>query len=256
VLVVLASRHDRAACDFVARHGAGARLLSSRDLSARGWRYEPGGGVSRAVVGGDPVEVAEIEAVLTRLPSVTEADLGHIVAEDRAYVAAEMTAFLAAWLSDVACPVRNRPTPLCLMGPFWRPERWIRTASDLGLPVVPLERTVSEPLDTARLSPGRQTHTVTVIGRRCLPDDDRALATASAALARAAGVEMLRAHFTGPEAGSAFVEADYWVELSDPETADAVMEELGRTRAGAPSASRTTTAPRRAVNPVPEAIRS
>lgn len=42
MLVVVASRYDRHAQTFVSRH-SGARLLTSEDLSSRGWRFELGG---------------------------------------------------------------------------------------------------------------------------------------------------------------------------------------------------------------------
>ena len=31
---------------------------------------------------------------------------------------------LLSWLSQLNCPVVNRPTPLCLSGPNRRPEQW------------------------------------------------------------------------------------------------------------------------------------
>jgi hypothetical protein len=240
VLVVLASAQDDAARDFVDGCGVEARLLSCRDLSARGWRYAPHGRPNRAVVGGELVDASDIDGVLTRLPSVTEAELGHIVEADRAYVAAEMTAFLAAWLADAACPVSNRPTPVCLMGPYWTPERWVRTASALGITVVPVHRTTDGPPPEAPVERERPTVTVNVIGQRCLPGDDSALGAASAALAQVAGVDLLRAHFRATDEGPAFAGADYWLDVSDPETAGAVLDVLGhmaRARRAAPSST-------------------
>ncbi len=236
MLVVLASVQDHAARDFVEGCGPEARLLSCRDLSTRGWRYAPHGTPNRAVIGGELVEASDIDGVLTRLPSVTETELGHIVDVDRAYVAAEMTAFLAAWLADAACPVANRPTPVCLMGPYWTPERWARTASALGITVAPVHRTTDGPPPDAHADLERPTVTVNVIGHRCLPEDDGALGAAAAALAEAAGVDLLRAHFTAIDEGLAFAGADYWLDLSDPEIADAVLDVLGHTASARPSA--------------------
>jgi hypothetical protein len=49
-----------------------------------------------------------------------------------------MKAFLLSWLSQLNCLVLNRPTPLCLSGPSWRPEQWTYAAAQLGIPVQPL----------------------------------------------------------------------------------------------------------------------
>ena len=117
MIVVLASRHDRACGRLVADWAGHASLLTCQDLSVRGWRYGPGGVADAAVLGGRLTRAGEIEGVLTRLPRVDQSELGHIVPGDRGYVAEEMTAFLAAWLSDLRCPVLNRPTATCLLGP-------------------------------------------------------------------------------------------------------------------------------------------
>jgi hypothetical protein len=42
-----------------------------------------------------------------------------------------MKAFLLSWLSQLNCLVFNRPTPLCLSGPSWRPEQWTYAAAQL-----------------------------------------------------------------------------------------------------------------------------
>jgi len=234
MLVVVASLWDEAARSLVERwepHGAG--LLTVDDLCRAGWRhYVEDPACSRAVIGGSMVATGDISAVLTRLPAVAEQELSAIVAEDRAYAAAEMTAFLAYWLSTLKCPVLNQPSPVCLCGPIWRPEQWAQTASRLGLPVAPRRRHtppfgegISAGMDEAPSSfANAYTGAVqmTVIGDRCIGAGDENLARQARLLATTAGVDLLVVVFSGPEAGSEFVEAHFWADVSD----DAVRESL------------------------------
>ena len=85
---------------------------------------------------------SQIGGVLVRLPRISAEELRHIEAADREYVASEMTAFLAVWLSSLSCPVLNRPAPDCLFGSNWRPEHWVRLAAQVGLLVRPARREV------------------------------------------------------------------------------------------------------------------
>jgi hypothetical protein len=144
VLVVVASSQDRIAAAIAGRWASepgsgGAAVLTCRDLSVAGWSYRPGQGArSRAVVGGRRVAAREIEGVLVRLPHVPLDELAHIAPDDREYVAEEMRAFLLSWLSDLPCPVLNRPTPTSLAGPGWSPAQWIVAATRVGLRVGPV----------------------------------------------------------------------------------------------------------------------
>lgn len=229
MLVVVASRYDRQAQMLVSRYGDEARLLTSDDLSSRGWRFRlGGGGDSFAVIGGEVVDCKDIEGVLTRLPSVFPGDLFNITPEDRSYVAAEMTAFLAAWLSNLSCPVLNRPTPLCLSGPFLRREKWVHTAAHLDIPVLSVNlhapMSADEPVTSNVVS-------VSFVGDACVGGQvDERLASQTRALARSVGVNLLCARFTRPGEGSLFVDADYWVDVSNPEVADAILRYLRNRR--------------------------
>src|SRR5712691_9521340 len=108
MLVVLASRSDESARALVAWAGHPVSLLTPADLSRAGWQYRSCcRHVGTAVIHGQVVPVGEIDGVLTRLPSVSENDLTDIAAEDRAYAAVEMSAFLLAWLAGLRCPVVN-----------------------------------------------------------------------------------------------------------------------------------------------------
>jgi hypothetical protein len=232
MLLVLASLYDQAAEALVARwHGHGARLLTCRDLSDAGWRFDPEDARGALVsVGGEVSRASEIRGVLTRLPSVTPDELPHIAAADRDYVAAEMTAFLTAWLSSADFPVVNRPTPVCLMGPNWREEQWTYAALRADLRVRRTTRTLS--LRSPRegfaedLAGGGLTEdelmTLTVVGGRCLGAADEALKARAMRLAGLAGVELLEVQFSrGHEA--AFVGAYLAPDVSSPDVADALL---------------------------------
>lgn len=233
MLVVLASRHDRSADEFVARSDGRATVLTCEDLSTRGWRFDPSDpGAGAAVVGGRVVRASSIGGVLTRRSSVIEAELVHIAPEDRPYVAAEMNAFLLAWLAGMAsmgCRVVNRPTTTSLAGPPWRREQWVQAAARSGIPAVPSRRAVcadgaggpgpDEPGDGEVLS-------VTVVGGGWFGAADRVVGERALALARLADAELLEAWFeqAGPEAK--FLTAQPLPSLESPKVADAVLELL------------------------------
>ena len=169
-----------------------AALLDAVDLSRPGWRLftnDPGGGAivaSRRVI-----SVREVTAVLVRRMAVYPQELGHVHADDRAYVASEMTALLAWWLRVVPAPVLNRPGGgAMLCGPGWRPERWRALASRLGFPVVHLRREISRPT----LLPTVVTELVSV-GEVIVGEAPRSLADCLLALARTAKVALLYAAF-------------------------------------------------------------
>ena len=210
MLVVLASSRDRVAAQIVARWGVErARLLTCRDFSRNGWRYRPGAaGRSVAVIGGQRVRASEIEGVLVRLPYVPVDELPHIVPGDRSYVAQEMTAFLTAWLSELACPVVNRPTAECLSGPAWSPEQWLQVAAGVGL-AVGSQKGLPAP------------ECVTVVGRRCFGSTFDGAMGRVRKLADAAGMDLLDVHLTNERC---FVRADPWPDASRPEVADALLE--------------------------------
>jgi hypothetical protein len=232
VIVVVASRRDAAAPALLtARSQDDVRMLTARDLSTPGWRVlttDPA--ASRAVVQGEVVPTSAITGVLTRLPAIVESELPMIVPADRAYAATEMTAFLAYWLSSLTCPVLNPPTASSLCGPNWRSERWVLTAARLGLPVSPRHRRTpafGDDCSTAAYADPRarsadEIVTATVVGDRCIGVRDEVVAARAQMLARAAGVDLLSVHFSGPESGSRFLDAHPWVNLHDARTADAI----------------------------------
>lgn len=228
LVLVVAGRRDRTARALVERwSGSDAGLLTCEDLSAAGWRHSLGDPTnSTAVIDGRTIAARDIAGVLVRLPRVSERELGRIAREDRPYVAAEMTAFLRAWLASLRCPVLNRPVPTCLSGPGWCHEQWIHAAARLGIPVQPVRRCIALSDGVSDAEPIPPGVTVTVVGERCLGTADIALAAQARRLARAARVELLAVRFGAGNDGLRLLGADPWPDVSSLEVADAILEYL------------------------------
>jgi hypothetical protein len=179
------------------------------------------------VVGGRPLTTRDICGVLIRLPLVVEQDLDFIVPADRAYVAAEMTAFLRFWLWGLKCPMLNRLTSNSLSGPCWRHEQWVHTAARLGIPITATRRHVvfSRP-PPGRENPPFESYGVTIVGQRHVGQVHPTLAKQARSLADAAEVDLLDVHFSGPEAGSVFVRANPWPNLDSDDVAEAIFAYL------------------------------
>jgi hypothetical protein len=227
MFLIVASERDGAARVLAERGAArGAVLVTSRDLSAAGWRDGLGRGTrGAAVVNGRAVSARRVAGVLTRLAAVDERELTHIAPADRGYVAHEMTAFLASWLSGLSCPVLNRPSPACLAGPPWRRERWIHEAARLHIAVRPVRRAVTPGAIEPPAAAGAG-GTVTIVGERCFGPVDPTLARAARRLARAAGVDLAAVHFTSARRGARLLGADVWPDVASPEIGEAVLDYL------------------------------
>lgn len=227
-ILIVASAGDEAALRLPERLSRPEIVvMTPADLSRPGWLYRPGTDRSALVAGGETLKSEQIAAVVTRLAWISELELGHIAAGDRAYVAAEMGAFLLAWLSEFRGPVANRPGPTCLCAPFWRHERWIARASELGLAVEPVRRAVANPdaRDPHSAGPHRGVK-LTVIGDSCGGEAHEVLRDGLLRLARATGVETLTARFSDPEPGARLIAVSPWPDLDDDEAAGALLDRL------------------------------
>jgi hypothetical protein len=233
-MLLLVARDTDLAARRLARRWAhhDARLLTPRDLSRAGWLA---GDVSPAastfVANAERVDASELSAVVVRIPSVLSADVPHVDPADRGYCAAEMTAFLAWWLSELPCPVVNRPTPTCLSGIEWAEPTWAVVAAALGVPCHPTGWRSAEDWPRPADDPRRRIP-VTVVGERSVVGsrhDERVCAQVgpwAVRLARAAGVEALTVWFDGDDAGPRFVGAQPWVDIDDPAVADLLLDRL------------------------------
>jgi hypothetical protein len=229
--VVVGSRHDQAASDVVKRWAPDeAALLTCEDLSMPGWRHRlfdrPG---SRAVVGGQVVREGDIRGVLVRRPWIVEQELAHIGASDREYVAAEMNAFLLAWLASLPCRVLNRPGGTSLCGPSWRPLQWAEAAACAGIETRTDSWQVPAPRRRgARAAPDGSAPPVevTLVGDGCFGAPGDAYAASARRLAAVASVALLGVRFAPGERGPRFVSATAMPSLKDPTVARAVRDYL------------------------------
>lgn len=203
MMFVLAHCGDEIARRLAARWGA--RMITARELSIRGWRHHPvGGGDDVLGLDDGPLPARAVGGVVTRLSGIAPAELVQIAEGDRDYIAAEMTAFLLSFLRRLTCPVLNRPTASSLMGISWTTPRWRAAAIAAGLRIS---------LDDA----DADAVTVTVIGERTFGATGPA-AAAAVALATHCGAELLTARFTRT---GELLDVNPWADLSD-DAADAI----------------------------------
>lgn len=177
MIVVLGSRHDPVAAALLERW-PDAALCSAEDLTTPGWIWSAPLGDRTWVVSGQTVVDEEVTGVFVRRSSVLPAELLGIHPEDRAYVAAEVQAFLVYVLATtgatVAAPVRDGG----LGDEALRPELWMPAATIAGLGVVPLR--------LGRAAQGRRalrTRSVEVVGDEVVGDAGRRTAASVRALA-------------------------------------------------------------------------
>lgn len=223
MIAILARTGDPAAETLARRWGSGARLLTPLDLARRGWAYAPESDAGMTVINSNQVAVCELTGVVTQLTSVAPDDLAPIVPSDRPYVAAEMTAFLLAWLSSLPCPVVNRPSPLGLAGPNLRPEAWVALAAAADIPVRPVTRDHHGYRVDETLSSPQE---VTVVGERALDATSARTAEHALRLACRADAKMLVATFDADDPDTPLLDAHTWPDLARADVADALLELL------------------------------
>lgn len=229
--LVLAHEHDAAARALVARWRERAVLLTPTDLHRERWilRVDEGG-TALACLPSRP----DVTSVVCRLGGVGRRDLAHVRAEDLDYAAAELDAFLRAWLTAWAGPVANRPSTTCLNGPGWRPEQWVAAAAAVGITMRPVRREVdfraAVPVVRAATPPAPDHSTdlarVTVVRDRWFGPVDEEVGRALCSLARAAGCVVLGAEVGGIRPQVAVGAPSAWPDVSAPEVADALAELL------------------------------
>jgi hypothetical protein len=222
VILILASAWDEVAQALVRRWGAKAALLTPVDLSREGWRWQPGIRARNvAAIQRELVETSLITGVFTRLPAVSSKEIPHIIAHDREYVAAEMHAFLFAWLSGLPCPVVNRPSAYCLAGPYWKHEQWLHTAGQLGIDVEPAHRKIT----CGTLSRSRDVlldnvTAITIAGNHHMGSCDPVLVGQARQVTAAAGITFSTILFRKAGATSKFLGVNLWPDVANPVIAD------------------------------------
>lgn len=232
-LLVLAHPRDDAARRFARCFSERpAAVIGPRELSTSRWEhYAVGPGDDVLSLGERPLRADAVSAVLVRIAAVSEHDLVHIGAEDRRYVAAEMTAFLWSFLSRLRCPVVNRPGAGSLMGPGWSATRWAAMAARAGLPPA----SDALPVGSLTVSESEAERLLTVVGDEVVGAPNRDVACAAVKLARAAAVRLLPIRLRiGPRSGQVrFVAVEPWSDVAVPEVAALLYRELaGETLSG------------------------
>ena len=225
MLILLASERDEQARALAARYARdGMRLLIPASLSRPGWRWrnaDPRGNV--AMIDGVRVLPNQIDGVLTRLPWVLPCDLPDIRVCEQEYVAAEINAFLLAWLLSLDCPLLNRPSAQCLSGQGWRSEMWMSKACELGIPARAVHQSISLPARSAVAEADPQDGvTLTVVGRNVVGTGHAVLKRYASRLAAAANVQLLSVRFDSAERDAILLEASLWPDLSDPDVGEAI----------------------------------
>jgi hypothetical protein len=136
LIAVLGSELDPAVDDLVrAWSSEGAVLVSAQDLCTHGWVFQATSNSGGSFVASGVMRLNDaLRGVVVRRPAVAAEELPWIADEDRLYVAAEINAFLVAWLSALPCTVLNRPTATSLCGPAWSQTYWQVAAARVGVP--------------------------------------------------------------------------------------------------------------------------
>lgn len=223
MLLVLGSALDDQPLALVERWtqaGRDVALATPADLSRSGWRLRSGRpDQARAAVGERLVEAGEIDAIVTLLPWVSPADLGHVAKADRDYVAHEMSAFLLAWLTELRCTVVDRPSTVSLSGCGRSGHEWAALARPLGI--------ACEPTWTGPCT------AVTVVAGHAVGDIDPELALPAEALAAQAARNLITFRFAAETPGSPtstrpLIGACVRAEIGSMAAADALLRWLER----------------------------
>jgi hypothetical protein len=202
-------------------------LLTPRDLSAPGWRFIPDRPeLDQTVIAAEVVAERDIGGVLTLLPGVFPHELRWIVEEDRAYAAAEIHAFLVAWLSALSCTVLNRPVGGSLCGVAWPRERWLALAAMEGVPVATSAVASSPEAPYALRSFGEADLRLTVVCGEVVGDAPPGEADFARRLARTAGMDVLVAEFSSENDGITFSSGHPFPDVCDPQVAAALLAAL------------------------------
>lgn len=227
MILVLASVVDQAASAFAKELASvtAASVLTCRDLAEGStvFRYPDFAG-SSLTVDGRRVGVGEISGVINLLPAVFPEELFFYPPEEREYQAVEFRALLTFFLSALACPVVNRPTPQALSGPCSSSIGWRYFAKRKGFAVSTMK------LDTDNVDGffvrhrAEETFEITCIGGRLIDPSGTAADRMTMELSQRANVEYLRAVFEDRGAGPCFVTASAVPDMNNLATRRALVD--------------------------------
>lgn len=229
MILILAHEWDTATHALAGQWVASlAKIVTPRHLSQPGWQYRAGNpDAFRFAIEGESGAVKNIQAIVSRMYWLSEYDLPHIQAADRGYVAAEMNAFLLAFLTEPQCPVVNLPSVNSLCSPFARPESWLKLAAQIGLPTKRLERTARFNQPILPNESNELKKIVTVIGDDCFGEQAELLFDWARRLAIAAKVQLLQVEFEQLNHKWVLCNANPCPDLTEPFLADTLLRLLG-----------------------------
>jgi hypothetical protein len=184
VIVVVGSEHDPAARTLV-EEWPGAALCSASDMTTAGWSWSPTGSAgSRWVVAGAVVADTDVSGVFLRRAAFHADEFTGTHPDDRAFVAAEVHAFLADVLAStsavVSAPVGNGTFGDELLAP----SHWMRAADAVGLDVVPVRVRSGAPAARRR----RVLRSVEIVGRDVIGDRSKRTLTLIADMVEVLGL--------------------------------------------------------------------
>jgi hypothetical protein len=228
VRLILAHRNDFPARALAARWGSEALLLTVGELHRARWNLElDSDGRVRTELADETGAPVPVDGVVNRLGMVLPSDLPHVHREDRPYAAAELTAFLLAWLDSCPATVLNRPDSGWLSGPAWYAEQWASEAAAVGLRVATRRRRISlAGVATEPIAVWNKAISVSVVGGRCFGDVHPDVGERMCALADAAGATLLAATVAGSGPDAQVRDFSTWPDVSDPMVADAIAAVL------------------------------
>jgi hypothetical protein len=217
MILIVASIADCEATAFAGDCGGAASVLTCNDLIRRPARlHHPNFLDSTITTSQGTVGMGEIKAVLNLLPAVMPNELTAYAPEERTYQAAEMRALLVFFLSQLPCPVINRPTPLHVNGGVQNPPAWLAMAHRAGIPAARLEA-------GCRNAPPIE---VVSLGGRLVKHSGTAADRYTRELAHRCHVDYLRATYQEVDSEIRFVGGDSYPDIHNPLTRAALRKHL------------------------------
>jgi hypothetical protein len=217
-VLLITDTFDRGGQLLARRLGNSVVTVTPRDLSRVGWTYHPKPERRTGSTVDGAFRACDLRAVVTRLVGVYPGHLPHVSVPAREYIAAEMTAFLRAWLTALPCPVHDPPTSLSLSGHVWSPEQWAVLAARHDIPLAPTWRTV--PADVQ--SPDAGAARLVVAGSRHLAQGSvpGLLVDATHRLAAVAGQHCLETRVVWVNGSPRLSRVNAWPDLTEPAVLD------------------------------------
>lgn len=226
MIIVISNIFNEAVPALINRFPKGTvSLFTSRDLSKRGTsihfnNFDKGS----IVVSGKKILIRNISGVLTLIANIYPQELVQINKEDREYVSCEMNAFLTWFLSQLKCPMLNRPSATCFSGQLWKTEYWIKLAIESGIPVDTLVRNNSlpkkhkKPVEDKFIS-------VTLIGKKVYGTAIKEIKNYTLLLASAVKLNLLKVIFKKTASGKyKFYNATQFPDVTDQRVSNAIIE--------------------------------